>query len=213
MQSRRTLDTRPLKQNRHPLRSVIRLLPVLLIVVALLLPVAQPLLVRAQSSNTPEVVVGQIDGTITPVMARYVERAIKNAEKSNAAAIVFEMDTPGGLSSAMDDIIRDILESDMPVVVYVTPRGARAASAGGLYRLRGPMSSRWHPEPMSGRPHPSSPTQLGTTPMATTRYGPKSPMMRSVKSSISPIYAVAMPSGPSKRFAMRSTSPPTKLSQ
>ncbi|MBX3070484.1 MAG: nodulation protein NfeD [Thermomicrobiales bacterium] len=78
----------------------------------------------------PEVVVGQIDDTITPVMADYVERVIEKAEKEGAAAVVFEMDTPGGLSSAMDDIIRDILESEVPVVVYVSPRGARAASAG-----------------------------------------------------------------------------------
>src|SRR4051794_9105318 len=77
-----------------------------------------------------DVVVGHIDGTITPVMANYVERVIQQAEDDHAPAVVFEMDTPGGLSSAMDDIIRDILESDVPVVVYVTPRGARAASAG-----------------------------------------------------------------------------------
>lgn len=78
----------------------------------------------------PTVVVGQIDGTITPVMARYVDRVINSAERDGASAVVFEMDTPGGLSSAMDDIIRDILESEVPVVVYVMPRGARAASAG-----------------------------------------------------------------------------------
>jgi membrane-bound serine protease (ClpP class) len=78
----------------------------------------------------PRVVVGEIDETITPVMARYVERVIDDAENDGASAVVFEMDTPGGLSSAMDDIIRDILESEVPVVVYVTPRGARAASAG-----------------------------------------------------------------------------------
>src|SRR4051794_27778388 len=77
-----------------------------------------------------DVVVGHIDGTITPVMANYVERVIQQAEDDHAPAVVFEMDTPGGLSSAMDDIVRDILESDVPVVVYVSPRGARAASAG-----------------------------------------------------------------------------------
>ena len=80
--------------------------------------------------DQPTVVVGEIDGTITPVMARYVDRVIGQAEDEGAAAVVFEMDTPGGLSSSMDDIIRDILESDVPVVMYVTPRGARAASAG-----------------------------------------------------------------------------------
>lgn len=85
--------------------------------------------VGAQSAR-PRVVVAAIDGTITPAMERYVSRAISRAEADNAAAIVFTMDTPGGLGSAMDDIVRDILQSTTPVVVYVTPRGARAASAG-----------------------------------------------------------------------------------
>ena len=81
-------------------------------------------------SEQPVVIVGEIDGTITPVMARYVEKTIERAEHDGAAAVVFEMDTPGGLSSAMDDIIDDFTRSEVPVVVYVAPRGARAASAG-----------------------------------------------------------------------------------
>src|SRR5215218_7293443 len=131
MPSSKTLNIRGYHNSRQFFAiQLVRLLPVVAVALALLAPFAQPILVGAQSSTAPEVYVGQIDGTITPVMARYVERAIERAEKANAAAIVFEMDTPGGLSSAMDDIIRDIIESDVPVVVYVTPRGARAASAG-----------------------------------------------------------------------------------
>ena len=121
----------------HPLRllSRLRLLgPVSLLRCSLLLILfvltALPLFSGLAQERQPKVVVGEIDGTITPVMARYVERVIERAEDDGAAAVVFEMDTPGGLSSAMDDIIRDILESEVPVVVYVTPRGARAASAG-----------------------------------------------------------------------------------
>lgn len=91
---------------------------------------ALPLFSGAAQSSEPRIVVGQIDGTITPVMARYVERVINRAERDGVAAVVFELDTQGGLSSAMDDIVRDIIESEVPVVVYVTPRGARAASAG-----------------------------------------------------------------------------------
>ncbi|MGH2535214.1 MAG: NfeD family protein [Thermomicrobiales bacterium] len=63
-------------------------------------------------------------------MARYVDRMIDNAGEDGVSALVIELDTPGGLSSAMDDIIQDILESEVPVVVYVSPNGARAASAG-----------------------------------------------------------------------------------
>ncbi len=71
-----------------------------------------------------------VDGTITPVMRNYIHRGISDAEKSNASAVVLRMDTPGGLSSATDDIIQDILNSKVPVIVYVAPPGARAASAG-----------------------------------------------------------------------------------
>src|SRR5829696_7351874 len=106
--------------------SLLRCCLLLLVIVLAGLPLVSGL---AQDTQ-PQVEVGEIDGTITPVMARYVERVIHQAEDDGAAAVVFEMDTPGGLSSAMDDIIRDILESEVPVVVYVTPRGARAASAG-----------------------------------------------------------------------------------
>lgn len=81
-------------------------------------------------ADRPLVVVGEIDGTITPVMARYVDRTIDKAVDQGASAVVFEMNTPGGLSSAMDEIIDDFLQSPIPVIVYVTPTGARADSAG-----------------------------------------------------------------------------------
>jgi len=96
--------------------------------IALLLPPIVDAI--AQSGDRPRIDVVELDGTITPVMARYIDRAIGRAEANGRDAIVLEMDTPGGLSSAMDDIIRDILESEIPVIVYVGPRGARAASAG-----------------------------------------------------------------------------------
>ncbi len=71
-----------------------------------------------------------VDGTITPTMRNYIRNGIKNAEKSGASAVVLRLDTPGGLSSATDDIIEDILNSSVPVIVYIGPPGARAASAG-----------------------------------------------------------------------------------
>ena len=81
-------------------------------------------------SDQPIVVVAKMDGPVTPVMARYIHRAISRAEDRSASALVIEMNTPGGLSSAMDDIIDDILHSKVPVIVYVSPTNARAASAG-----------------------------------------------------------------------------------
>lgn len=80
--------------------------------------------------SVPQVRVISVDGTITPPMAQYVQRGIRSAENDGVAAVVLEIDTPGGLSSAMDDIDRAILESDVPVIAWVAPRGARAASAG-----------------------------------------------------------------------------------
>src|SRR6266508_2332619 len=102
-----------------------RLLPLLLLATWALALVASA---SAQSSS--EVAVGEIKGIINPVMAGYVDRTITDAERSNAAAIVFYMDTPGGLSDAMRDINLRILASRVPVIVYVAPDGARAGSAG-----------------------------------------------------------------------------------
>jgi membrane-bound serine protease (ClpP class) len=85
--------------------------------------------VFAQASSS-EVVVGEIKGIINPVMAGYVDRVISEAERSNAPAVVFYMDTPGGLSDAMREINLRIEAARVPVIVYVAPDGARAGSAG-----------------------------------------------------------------------------------
>jgi membrane-bound serine protease (ClpP class) len=72
----------------------------------------------------------EINGPIGPATSRYVVRGIESASDHGSRLIVLEMDTPGGLDSAMRDIIRAILASPVPVASYVTPSGARAASAG-----------------------------------------------------------------------------------
>jgi len=72
----------------------------------------------------------EINGPIGPATSRYVVRGIESARDSRSRLVVLEMDTPGGLDSAMRDIIRAILASPVPVASYVTPSGARAASAG-----------------------------------------------------------------------------------
>jgi len=72
----------------------------------------------------------EIDGPIGPATARYVVRGLETARKSGSRLVVLELDTPGGLDSSMRDIIRAILASPIPVVSYVSPPGARAASAG-----------------------------------------------------------------------------------
>ncbi len=69
-------------------------------------------------------------GVVNPIMDRYLDRGIDAAEKGEAAAVVIRLNTPGGLSSSMDRIIERILAAEVPVVVYVTPPGGQAASAG-----------------------------------------------------------------------------------
>jgi membrane-bound serine protease (ClpP class) len=75
-------------------------------------------------------VVIALDGAIGPGSASYVIRSLHDAQRDDAAAVVLRMDTPGGLDSAMRDIIRAMLASPVPVLAYVAPGGARAASAG-----------------------------------------------------------------------------------
>lgn len=74
-------------------------------------------------------------GVINPVLVDYIERGIEQAEKDNARACIIQLDTPGGLDSAMRDIVQKMVNSKVPVVVYVSPSGARAASAGVFITL------------------------------------------------------------------------------
>ncbi len=81
-------------------------------------------------NDASHVAIIEVDGTITPAMASYVRQSVAEAENNGAEAIVLRIDTPGGLSTAMDDIVTYVLESDIPVIAWVGPGNARAASAG-----------------------------------------------------------------------------------
>jgi membrane-bound serine protease (ClpP class) len=87
-------------------------------------------LAGAARASATLVWVVELQGAITPATANYFLRALDDANEENAAALVVRLDTPGGLDQAMRDMIREILASRVPVVVYVAPNGARAASAG-----------------------------------------------------------------------------------
>lgn len=85
---------------------------------------------RAETAAESTVVVVPIRTPIHPVSAEVLEAAVRRAEAMNAAAVVVELDTPGGLMTSMRDMIQVVLGSRVPVVIYVSPAGAQAASAG-----------------------------------------------------------------------------------
>ena len=88
------------------------------------------MLACGRSTEPNAIHVLEIDGGIGVITERYLDRAISRAEDNQAKLIVIEMDTPGGLSTSMREIVQRIEATHIPVVVYVTPIGARAASAG-----------------------------------------------------------------------------------
>jgi membrane-bound serine protease (ClpP class) len=87
-----------------------------------------PLAASAQTSGV--VVELSVDGVVDPFVADHVEDGLADAEREGASAVLLTIDTPGGLDSSMRQIVKAILNSDVPVIAYVSPQGARAASAG-----------------------------------------------------------------------------------
>jgi membrane-bound serine protease (ClpP class) len=90
------------------------------------------LLPSGAAAQTGSVLRARIDGPITPVIADHVADAVAAAADGGHSALLLEMDTPGGLDSSMRSIVKDLLGSPVPVIVYVAPAGARAASAGAI---------------------------------------------------------------------------------
>jgi membrane-bound serine protease (ClpP class) len=78
----------------------------------------------------PAVEVLHIDGDVEPILVTYIDEGLADAAERHAALVLITMDTPGGLSDSMKEIIQRMLSSPVPVAVYVTPTGARGASAG-----------------------------------------------------------------------------------
>ncbi len=86
-------------------------------------------------SANAKVMVAQWNDAVSPVMADYIKRVVQKAEKEGASVIILELDTPGGLDTAMRDIIKTMMKTPIPFVVYVYPPGARAASAGAIITI------------------------------------------------------------------------------
>ncbi len=101
-----------------------------LILTTLLMGCFQVLPVKADEISSSSVVVLTIDGAIGPATRDYIVSGIEQAEQAKAALVLIKMDTPGGLSASMRDMIKVILNSEVPVATWVGPSGSRAASAG-----------------------------------------------------------------------------------
>jgi membrane-bound serine protease (ClpP class) len=83
----------------------------------------------------------RIDGSINPASSDYLQQAIASSERDGAIALVLELDTPGGLLAATKDMVQAMLNAEVPVVVFVSPRGAWAASAGAFITLAGHVAA------------------------------------------------------------------------
>jgi membrane-bound serine protease (ClpP class) len=101
----------------------------------------------------PRVVVLTLDEMIHQVSAEYIIRGIKFANQAQADAVLIEMDTPGGLNNSMRAIVQAIFDSRVPVITYVAPSGASAASAGFFILLAGDVAAM-APGTTSGAAHP-----------------------------------------------------------
>jgi membrane-bound serine protease (ClpP class) len=93
------------------------------------------------AGNPPMAFLLNADGAITPAMAEYVSRGIQTAERQGAELIILQLNTPGGSVDVMTRMITDMRNSDVPIVVYVAPRGAMAGSAGTVITLAGHIAA------------------------------------------------------------------------
>jgi membrane-bound serine protease (ClpP class) len=112
-----------------------------------ILPVAS-----ARAAPAP-VAVMELEGAITPVAVRLVATAVERAQTDRAQALILQLDTPGGLERSMRSIVQTILNAEVPVIVYVGPTGARAASAGVFITMAGHVAAM-APATNIGAAHP-----------------------------------------------------------
>ena len=95
----------------------------------------------------------KVDDTIQPISAEYISRGIDYAAQTRAQAVLLELHTPGGLMDSMREIISKVLASPVPVIIYVTPTGANAASAG-FFILESADVAAMAPGTNTGAAHP-----------------------------------------------------------
>ena len=107
------------------------------------------------SASSPRIEVLHIEGTILPAVADYIDRGISQAEDENANVCIIELNTPGGLLDSTERIVTRIMNADVPIVVYVSPKSAWAASAGTFITLSANIAAMT-PGSTIGAAHPVS---------------------------------------------------------
>jgi membrane-bound serine protease (ClpP class) len=107
----------------------------------------------ARAQTTPRVIVLNLDDTIQPISEEYVTRGLAEAEVTHAAALLIELNTPGGLLDTTRSMVSKILASPVPVIVYVAPSGSRAGSAG-FFLLEAADIAAMAPGTNAGASHP-----------------------------------------------------------
>ncbi|MBA7603252.1 hypothetical protein ES703_10357 [subsurface metagenome] len=97
--------------------------------------VAGALLPTGVRAATPAIDILHVDGTIVPIVAGYIDRGLEQAETRGSSIVIIELNTPGGLMGTTQTIVERILNAEVPIVVYVSPAGGWAASAGTFITL------------------------------------------------------------------------------
>ncbi len=120
-----------------------------------ILPIVGSLGSGIASASSPTIEVLHVEGTIVPVVADYIDRGISHAEDEDAAVCIIELNTPGGLLTSTEKIVQKIMNADVPIVVYVSPKGAWAASAGTFITLSAHIAAMT-PGTTLGAAHPVS---------------------------------------------------------
>jgi len=110
-------------------------------------------LIASSGGNTINLI--EVESIINPVSAEYIVDSIKTTEKEAAQCLIIKLDTPGGLDTSMRQIIKEILNTQVPIIVYVAPDGARAASAGVLITMAAHVAAM-APGTNIGAAHPVS---------------------------------------------------------
>ncbi|MBP2681662.1 MAG: uncharacterized protein H6Q78_1525, partial [Candidatus Krumholzibacteriota bacterium] len=123
------------RRSRHTAAAIVAALAALFALASAAAFVGVRAAAAAPDPPVPRVLLARIDDAIGPVTKDYVHRVLEVAAQENPECVVFTMDTPGGLDASMRSIVKDFLASRVPVVVFVHPSGARAASAGAIIGL------------------------------------------------------------------------------